>query len=195
MQAQAFFADYLDRLQAALRRVDLGAVETLALWLAAARADGSQVFLAGNGGSAANALHLANDLLYTVSGRVGDGLRAHALTANAATLTCLANDVGYEQALAGQLAVLARPGDLLVCLSGSGDSPNILRALEQARAIGVRSCAVLGYGGGTARALADLVLHVPVDDMQIAEDAQLVLGLMVMQWLRGDAALGAPGPG
>ena len=98
-------------------------------------------------------------------------------------VTCLANDVGYERIFAEQLAVHAHPGDLLIAFSGSGNSPNIVTAIEQAKAMGVKSYAVLGYSGGKCKDLADCAIHFPVNDMQIAEDLQLVVGHMLMQWL------------
>jgi D-sedoheptulose 7-phosphate isomerase len=141
------------------------------------------VFLCGNGGSAGNAVHLANDFLYGISKTAGSGLRVNALSANTAVITCLANDEGYDSIYSLQLAVQAREGDLLVVLSGSGNSPNILKVLEQAKAMKVRTYAILGYTGGKAKAMADVPIHFAVDDMQIAEDMQLVVGHMIMQWL------------
>ena len=151
------------------------------------------MFFAGNGGSAGNAIHLANDFLYALSKTPGSGLRVHSLSANPSVITCLANDEGYDQVFSLQLAVLARKGDVLVAMSGSGNSPNIIRALEEAKRIGMTSYAVLGFSGGKAKALADVPIHFAVDDMQIAEDAQLIIGHMLMQWLyaqRGDIVLG-----
>jgi D-sedoheptulose 7-phosphate isomerase len=84
-----------------------------------------------------------------------------------------------------QLAVLAREGDVLIVLSGSGNSPNIIKALKQAKSIGMTSYAMLGYSGGQAKALADVPIHFGVDDMQIAEDAQMIVGHMLLQWLHG----------
>src|SRR6185503_14205583 len=111
------------------------------------------------------------------------GLRVHALPANSSVLTCLANDEGYESIFSLQLAAQARSGDVLVALSGSGNSPNIIRALEEAARLGMRRYAILGFSGGKAKALADVAIHFPVDDMQLAEDLQLVVGHMTMQWL------------
>jgi D-sedoheptulose 7-phosphate isomerase len=181
--ARAHFADYSRRLGSLLEGFDWSPVEELAEALLACWQDGRQVFLAGNGGSAGNAIHLANDFVYALSKRAGSGLRIHALPANPAVLTCLANDEGYDRIFSLQLAVMARPGDLLVVFSGSGNSPNILAALEEARRIGMRSFAVLGFGGGRAKAMCDVCIHAPVDDMQIAEDVQLLIGHMIMQWL------------
>ena len=141
------------------------------------------MFFCGNGGSAGNANHLANDYLYGIAKRTGGGMRVLSLAANSAVITCLANDVGYERIYSEQLAVQAQKDDLLIVLSGSGNSPNILKVLEQARAMGVRSSAILGYSGGKAKAMADLPIHFAVNDMQIAEDLQIIVGHMIMQWL------------
>jgi D-sedoheptulose 7-phosphate isomerase len=144
---------------------------------------GRQVFFCGNGGSAGNAIHLANDFIYGVAKKTGGGIKAVALSANSAVMTCLANDVGYDHIYSEQLAVLGDRGDILVVLSGSGNSPNILRVLECAKRKGLKSYAILGFSGGKAKELADEAIHFPVQDMQIAEDMQLVVGHMLMQWL------------
>jgi len=181
--AKVMFTGYAQRLSALIESYDWTPVERLAEELLDCWITGRQVFFAGNGGSAGNAIHLANDLLYGVSKVPGSGLRVHALPANAAVTSCLANDVGYEQIFSLQLAVQARAGDVLIVLSGSGNSPNIVKALEEARRIGMKSYAILGYSGGKARTLADTPIHFAIDDMQIAEDAQLIVGHMLMQWL------------
>ncbi|MGH7947418.1 MAG: SIS domain-containing protein [Opitutaceae bacterium] len=142
-----------------------------------------QVFLCGNGGSAANAIHLANDLLYGVDKSSGRGLRVTALPANPAVLTCLGNDIADEDIFAQQLTVLAKPGDVLVAFSGSGNSPNILKALTRSGELGVTTFAILGFTGGKALDLADHPIHFPVHDRQVAEDLQMMVGHMAMQWL------------
>ena len=181
--ATAFFGDYASRLQSVLANASWKEVEVLARELLDCWQEGRQVFLCGNGGSAGNAIHLANDFLYGISRTYGSGLRVYALPANAAVLTCLANDCGYDEIFAMQLAVQARPRDVLIALSGSGNSANIVKALAQAKLSGMRSFAILGYSGGQAKAAADVPIHFAVDDMQISEDLQLVVGHMVMQWL------------
>jgi D-sedoheptulose 7-phosphate isomerase len=183
---RAGFQAYAARLAAALQAADLESIGRLAHALRRAWAAGANVFLCGNGGSAGNAVHLANDFVYGIAPEPGRGLRAHALPANVALVTCLANDTGYDNIFAGQLRVLGNAGDVLIAFSGSGNSPNILRALETARAMEIESFAVLGYSGGKARSLADTAIHFPVDDMQVAEDLQLTVGHMAMQWLRAN---------
>lgn len=146
---------------------------------------GHQVFLCGNGGSAANAIHIANDLFYGTTKNTGKpGIASHALTANQAIILCLANDFSYEEIFAEQLRAQGRPGDILVALSGSGNSENIVRAIQTARGIGMTSIAILGYSGGKCKGLADIPIHFAIDDMQISEDTQLIVGHMLMQWLR-----------
>ena len=180
---EGFFAGYASRLSQVLASADWSGVSHLARDMHEAWASGHQVFFCGNGGSAGNAVHLANDYIYGVAKRTGGGIRAVALSANPAVMTCLANDVGYDHIYSEQLAVLANEGDVLVTLSGSGNSPNILKVLEQAKTMKVKSYAILGYTGGKAKALADVAIHFSVNDMQIAEDLQLVVGHMLMQWL------------
>jgi D-sedoheptulose 7-phosphate isomerase len=180
---ESFISDYANRLSEVLASADWSSVSLLGKDMLEAWQSGNQVFFCGNGGSAGNAVHLANDFIYGVAKRTGGGMRAVALSANPAVMTCLANDVGYDSIYSEQLAVLASEGDVLITLSGSGNSPNILRVLEQAKAMKIRSYAILGYRGGKAKSLADVPIHFPVNDMQIAEDMQLIVGHALMQWL------------
>lgn len=182
------FKDYARRLSAALDTTDWNKVEELGRALIDCLENRRQVFICGNGGSAGNALHIVNDFFYGVTKHRGPGLRAHALPANVSVLTCLANDEGYPSIYSLQLENLADRGDVLIVLSGSGNSPNILAALESAKKIGVKSFAILGFTGGKAKAMADCALHYAIDDMQIAEDTQLIIGHMLMQWLYAEDA-------
>jgi len=177
------FSDYTSRLGTALQDFDWTPVERLAFELLDCWQTGRQVFLAGNGGSGANADHLSNDFLYALSKTPGSGMRVRSLSANPAIITCLANDEGYDKVFSLQLAVLAREGDILIALSGSGNSPNIIRALREAKKIGMTSYAILGCSGGKAKFLADVPIHFRINDMQISEDAQMIVGHMLMQWL------------
>lgn len=178
-----FFACYANRLSDVLQNSAWAGVSLLAKDMHTAWRNGRQVFFCGNGGSAGNAIHLANDFIYGVAKQTGKGIKAVALSANSAVMTCLANDVGYDHIYSEQLAVLGNPGDVLVVLSGSGNSPNILKVLECAKAREIKSYAILGFSGGKAKELANESIHFPVEDMQIAEDMQLVVGHMLMQWL------------
>ncbi len=182
LSSSSYF-DYAAKLAKLLQDWDWERVAPLGQEFIRCWTEGRQVFLCGNGGSAGNAIHLANDYLYGIAKKSGAGLRVHALSANPAVITCLANDIGYDEIYAEQLAVLANAGDLLVVLSGSGNSPNILRVLERAKKMGITSCAILGFSGGSAKELADISLHFEINDMQIAEDIQLIIGHMLMQQL------------
>jgi len=181
---------YAERLSNQLTSFDWSSVEELAQELYSCWIDRKQVFLCGNGGSAGNAIHLANDFLYGIAEESTEpGMRVEALPANSSVLTCLANDIGYSEVFAEQIRVKANRSDLLIVLSGSGNSVNILQALDAAKKIGVKTCAVLGFAGGESKNLADIVIHFPINDMQISEDLQLVVGHMCMQYLHGKISL------
>ncbi len=178
---------YLKRLDGCFTDEILEIVEALATDLQQAWIEGRQVFICGNGGSAANALHLANDFHYGI-GACGPapkipGLRVEALSANTGIITCLANDTGYDNIYAHQLEVKAQPGDLLIVLSGSGNSCNVVRAIDTACKLGLRSYAIVAFSGGLCKDKADQTIHFPINDMQFAEDTQLIIGHICMQWL------------
>ena len=137
-----------------------------------------RVYLCGNGGSAANAMHIANDLISV-------GIKAHALTGDVATLTAIANDYGYEYVFSHQLQTLAEKDDLLIVLSGSGKSENILNVLMMAELIGMASFAILGsfYDDPPAARMATHVIRFGVN-MQRAEEHQLMLGHQVWRELK-----------
>lgn len=178
------FSSYSKALQAILADFDWTDVYKLAKSLRLAWLQGRRVYICGNGGSAANALHFANDLVSGVVPSGGAGLKAHALSANTAVLTCLANDVGYENIFACELENIAQSGDVLIVFSGSGNSANILQAIRRAKQMGLHTFAVLGYSGGQAKQLVDTPIHFSVNDMQIAEDCQQVVVHMVIRWLK-----------
>lgn len=175
--------NYVDKLSGALRLDGMNQTSVLGEALLDAWRESRSIYLCGNGGSAGNAMHLANDLIYGAGVNNGCGLRVEALSANASVITCLANDIGYEHIYAEQLKVKAQPGDVLIVLSGSGNSPNVVKALETGNAIGMKTFAILGFSGGRCKELAQYPIHFEIDDMQIAEDLQLIVGHICMQWL------------
>ena len=180
---QQHIKSYTEKLTQALCLDAMQQVPLLGMALREAWQARQCIYLCGNGGSAGNAIHLANDFLYGVGIKNGIGMRVEALSANPAVLTCLANDIGYERIYAEQLRVKANPGDVLIVFSGSGNSPNVVSALEMGNSIGIKTFAVLGYSGGKCKEIAQHPIHFDIDDMQIAEDLQLVVGHMCMQWL------------
>ena len=180
---KVFFESYSKKLQQVLESSDWAPIEELADDIQKCWNEGRRVFLCGNGGSAGNAIHLANDFIYGIAKKTGGGLKAISLSDNSAVITCLANDVGYDHIFSEQLAVQAEEKDLLIVLSGSGNSSNIIHAVEQAKKMHVKSFAILGYNGGICRGIVDVPIHFPINDMQIAEDLQIIVGHMLMQWL------------
>jgi D-sedoheptulose 7-phosphate isomerase len=180
---QNIIQNYTSNLINALNLSAMQDVPLLAEALMQAWRTGAKIYLCGNGGSAGNAIHLANDFLYGAGMQNGGGLRTESLSANAAVLTCLANDIGYDSIYSEQIKVKGNPEDVLIVLSGSGNSPNVVKALETANQIGMNTFAILGFTGGRCKELAQCPIHFEVNDMQIAEDLQLIVGHMVMQYL------------
>ena len=180
---QEHIKTYAQKLTFALSMSAMDKVVELGQALREAWKHGKNVYLCGNGGSAGNANHLANDFFHGAGLNNGGGLKVEALSANPAVLTCLANDLGYEEIYAEQIRVKANPGDVLIVLSGSGNSPNVVRALEMGNDKGMRTFAILAFSGGHCKQIAQHPIHFEIDDMQVAEDLQLIIGHMCMQWL------------
>jgi D-sedoheptulose 7-phosphate isomerase len=135
---------------------------------------GGKLLICGNGGSAAEAAHFSTELVGRFA-QTRRALPAIALSADGSLLSCIANDFGYEQVFARQIAGFARPGDLVVVLSSSGHSPNVLAALHEAQKMGVATLAFLGRGGGPAKGLASCELIIPGQSGAAAQEAHLFL--------------------
>lgn len=155
--------------------------------IGAALAGGGTLFTCGNGGSAAQALHLAEELVGRFRSN-REPLRAVCLNADPSALTCIANDFGYEQVFARQLRALARAGDALVVLSTSGRSPNVLRALEEARTLGVHCLGLLGGEGGPALPLCHAAVTVHGCDSAAVQEAHLMAIHIICESLEPSAA-------
>jgi D-sedoheptulose 7-phosphate isomerase len=182
----ATLTEHLDATLKVLKDIDVGAVGRLIERLRTAYAAGQRVFVFGNGGSAASASHFAEDL---AKGTLGDmsetkRLRAQSLTDPMPLLTALGNDCGYDVVFREQLITWASPGDVAIAISGSGNSPNVLRAIEWARENGLFTCGMTGFGGGKLASLVDLEIRVPIDDMEVAENGHIVVMHMVVSGLR-----------
>ena len=145
-----------------------------------------QILICGNGGSASTASHYVTDWNKMTQHYNGRGLRGICMSDNLGIITAYANDYSYADIYSEQLKIYANPGDLLIVISGSGNSPNILNAIEEAHRLQLSTLAVVGFSGGTAAQISQLKVHVPVDDMQISEDLHLVFGHMVMRSLCAD---------
>ena len=163
------------RLLAALRQSSLDAgLAQLADWIVEAATSGRFVFFFGNGGSAAAAQHAAAELVGRFETERAP-IAALALTTDTSILTAVANDYRFDRVFERQIEGLARPGDVAVALSTSGQSKNVLRGLRAARRRGARTAALLGRGGGRARRLADLVLIVPAARTSLIQEAHELL--------------------
>jgi len=176
---------YQISLEKAWNEINWDLVKNLSEDLKSAWKSGTQVFICGNGGSATNANHLANDFLYGISPEDGKGMKVQSLCANIAVNTCLANDTGYENIFSNQLSTLAESKDILIVFSGSGNSPNVVEALLKAHDMGMKTHAILGFDGGKCKELADNPIHIPIDNMQVAEDFQMMIGHILMLDLKG----------
>ena len=108
---------------------------------------------------------------------------ASAFSPNSAVITCLANDIGYEKIYSEQLKAKGKNGDLLVVLSGSGNSPNVVNAIVEGNKIGMKTFAIVGFDGGECKKIANHSIHFEINDMQISEDLQLIVLHMCMQWI------------
>jgi D-sedoheptulose 7-phosphate isomerase len=180
---QNYIKNYVNKLTYALELDVMRQISVLAESLLEAWRAGQSIYICGNGGSAGNAIHLANDFIYGAGLKNGGGLRVEALSANAAVLTCLANDLGYDNIYSEQIRIKGNPGDVLIVLSGSGNSANVVKAIEAANKLKMKTFAILGFTGGHCKRLAQYPIHFEIDDMQIAEDLQLIVGHICMQWL------------
>ena len=165
--------DYLLAVQDVLAHLDHQVVDGMIDVIWRGYEEGRTLFVFGNGGSAALASHFACDIgKGTVAGRA-KRLKTIALTDNVALITALANDKAYDEIFSEQLESLAEKGDLALAISGSGNSPNVIRGLQAGRRLGVQTLVLTGFAGGRAKTLADLCLIVPSDSMQHIEDAHL----------------------
>jgi D-sedoheptulose 7-phosphate isomerase len=181
---------YLGYLQTVLRRIDTAEIAQFIRTLLDARERGATMFFIGNGGSAATASHFANDVSIGTN-EYEKPFRALSLTDNVPVLTAIGNDFGYEQIFVRQLRVLAQRGDVLVAISASGNSPNLLRAFEYARSVGIKTVAITSFDGGKMKPMADEGIHVPTDPKGYgpAEDAHMVLDHLVGAYLTRYVAL------
>jgi D-sedoheptulose 7-phosphate isomerase len=156
--------------------------------LKAAHQANARVFLVGNGGSAATASHWASDLTWGLIRAGIRPIRAMALTDNVPIMTAVANDHSYEEIFAKQLEVLAEAGDLLIAISASGNSPNIVRAVELAKTMGVKTLGILGMKGGKVATMADTRIIVGDGDYGPVEDVHMVLDHLSLAYLRATLA-------
>jgi D-sedoheptulose 7-phosphate isomerase len=180
---ETLLKSYSLRLSDFLRDFDWDSIIPLATALRSAIVHKKSVYICNNGGSAANTVHLADDFLYGIAKDQGMAMKVEALAANTSVVTCLSKDIGYSEVFSRQLRVKASKEDILLIFSGSGESANVVRALEVGHQLQMKTFAIVGYGRGKCKRLADYAIHFPINDMQGCEDLQMVVGHMIMQWL------------
>jgi D-sedoheptulose 7-phosphate isomerase len=175
---------YINDIKRTLDKLPYFAIEETIALLHEARLHGRQVFIMGNGGSAATASHFACDL---GKGTLMPGrprFRVIALTDNVPLFSALANDFGYDRVFVEQLASLVQPGDVVIGISGSGNSANVVNAMHLARQVGATTVGLTGFEGGLLRRLVDVCVHVPNDCMEQVEDVHLMLEHLICTELR-----------
>ncbi len=180
-----FAREYIRYLSGVLAQIDTAAIGAFAEALLAARERGATVYFIGNGGSAATASHFANDLAIGTRSS-GRPFRVMSLADNVPVLTAVANDFGYAEIFLRQLQVMLLPGDVVVAISASGNSPNLLNAIEYANGAGAITIGLTGFDGGRLREIAHLAVHVPTPAGEYGpvEDAHMVLDHLVGNFLR-----------
>lgn len=178
-----FAAWYRDRELAAWLSLDLKAVAKAASMLEDVERKGGRVYLLGNGGSAATASHMAVDFCKTASRPGKKGLKAVALTDNAAFLTAAGNDLGYDQVFSRQLESLLERGDLVVLISGSGNSANLLEAAKLAKKRGAKTLGLVGFSGGKLKKLCTASVHVKSEQYGVVEDLHMAVGSILAFYL------------
>jgi D-sedoheptulose 7-phosphate isomerase len=179
-----FARNYLAYAQTVLQRIDTAEVGRFIETLLSARERGCTIFFIGNGGSAATASHFANDISIGTNA-YDKPFRALSLTDNVPLITAVGNDFGYDQIFVRQLRVLGKRGDVLVGISASGNSPNVLKAFEYANGAGITTVAVTAFDGGKMKGLAAQGIHVATGPKEYgpAEDAHMVLDHLIGAYL------------
>lgn len=191
-RAAAFADSYLRDLADLFTRIDRQQVAAFAKALLDARARGARIYFLGNGGSAATACHFANDLL--IAGNAGGApFRASSLADNMAIITATANDRDFREVFVRQLRSALDAGDVVIAISASGNSPNVLAAIEYANSAGAVTVGLTGFGGGRLRTMAQISVHVETEEGQYGpvEDAHLVLNHVVTSFLARAVAMEA----
>jgi D-sedoheptulose 7-phosphate isomerase len=174
-----FTSHYRNQLHETIRQIDLHKVNQAIEWFADARANGHTIFTAGNGGSASTASHFVCDIIKGASYQRNQRFKILALTDNLATLTAYSNDVHYNVAFTEQLKNFAKPGDIFLAISGSGNSPSVVDAMECANGLGCRTIALTGRDGGKLGKAAQLNILAPEPHMGRIEDAHLIICHMI----------------
>ena len=187
---EAHVKGYSDVLCTALLSIDWRQLNLAIEEIERVRKRRARLWVAGNGGSAAIADHLLCDWVKGTFIPSQPPIHVHSLVSNTALLTACANDFGYEVGFSRQIEMQAQPGDVLICISSSGNSANILAALRQAGSMGLRTIVFTGFSGGEAVRLADISLHIAAHNYGVVEDCHQILMHNIAQYIYGHSARG-----
>lgn len=163
-----------------LKKLDVEAINTALNLLLQAQKNHKRIFVFGNGGSAATASHIQNDFGKGISEYIEDKFRFQCLNDNVPTVMAIANDIGFEEIFRFQLRGVIEPGDVVMAISGSGNSKNVINAVEYAKSCHNKIIGLTGYSGGKLKELSDISLHVPVNSMQVTEDIHMIFDHLMM---------------
>jgi D-sedoheptulose 7-phosphate isomerase len=184
------FQNYFSKVSEALSNVNTDAIEKLVDMLLKAREEGNSIFIFGNGGSGATASHVTGDFLKGISYGLDRRFRVQCLNDNISGMMAISNDLNYEEIFVEQLKVFLKKKDVVIGISGSGNSTNVLKAMVYARDFGASTVAFCGYKGGKLLGIADLVVHAPIHDMEVTEDVHIIIFHAIkqamMKKLKGD---------
>ena len=172
--------DYIALEIGILRQLDTTQIDAALSLLDTTRKRKGCIYICGNGGSAATASHFQNDFNKCVSEYIEIPFRFYCMNDNIATVMAIANDIGYEEVFRFQLQGNLEPGDILIAISGSGNSENIINAVEYAKQQGNQVIGLTGFDGGRLKKLSDISLHVPVMSMQVTEDIHMIFDHLMM---------------
>jgi D-sedoheptulose 7-phosphate isomerase len=182
--------EYFTRISETLSLIDTDAIEKLADLLLKAREEEKTIFIFGNGGSGATASHVTGDFLKGISYQMEKRFRVQCLNDNVSGMMAISNDLSYQEIFIEQLKAFLRKDDVVIGISGSGNSMNVVKALEYANLKGATTVALCGYKGGKIKEIADLVIHAPIHDMEVTEDIHIIvfhaLKQMLIRRLKGD---------
>ena len=180
MNYQNQIKQYLSHEIETLQKIDVEAINAALVLLRETLENKKKVFIFGNGGSSSTASHFQTDFNKGVSEHIPTKFKFICLNDNISTLMAIANDIGFEETFRFQLIGRLKPGDICVAISGSGNSKNIINAVEYAKSQGNRIIGLTGYTGGKLKELSDISLHVPINSMQITEDIHLIFDHLMM---------------
>lgn len=169
------YTNYFEKLKTALDSVDTDSIEEVVTLLLKCREEQGTMYIFGNGGSAANASHIAGDFLKGISYGMDKRFRTHCLNDNVAGTTAITNDLSYDEIFIEQLRTYLSPGDVVIGISGSGNSENVVRAIKWARDNKATTIGLTGYKGGRLKETAEYNIHIPIMDMEITEDLHTVI--------------------